>query len=214
MESAAAQANEILADPSTRYGLHVRLGYNTDETDCTDNAYSASAAVIARFPYLHLLGKPDFLCKLTIPLITWPSTNLLLPGNTTDIAIWSTIEQGLAITASSLATLRPLIKQIAFRLNLTSKPLSLGPSGYGSSPRTPGPGTPRAFGSREAYTLSSVSRQDGHEKKASAFDSRQPSDLKLGIKKETKWEVKITKTAMSESEEELHSPRAWRNNNI
>ncbi|CCT66610.1 related to integral membrane protein PTH11 [Fusarium fujikuroi] len=156
----------------------------------------ASAAVIARFPYLHLLGDPDFL---------W---------NTTDIAIWSTIEQGLAITASSLATLRPLIKQIAFRLNLTSKPLSLGPSGYGSSPRTPGPGTPRAFLSREAYTLSSVSRQDGPEKKGSGFDSRQPSDLKLGIKKETKWEVKITKTAMSESEEELHSPRAWRNNNI
>jgi len=147
-------------------------------------------------------------------LITWQSTNLILPGNTTDIAIWSTIEQGLAITASSLATLRPLIKQIAFRLNLTSKPLSLGPSGYGSSPRTPGPGTPRAFSSREAYTLSSVSRQDGPEKKGSGFDSRQPSDLKLGIKKETKWEVKITKTAMSESEEELHSPRAWRNNNI
>ncbi|KAF4500543.1 integral membrane PTH11 [Fusarium agapanthi] len=156
----------------------------------------ASAAVIARLPYLHLLGKPDFL---------W---------NTTDIAIWSTIEQGLAIAASSLATLRPLIKQIAFRLNLTSKPPTLGPSGYGSSPRTPGPGTLRAFSSREAYTLSSVSRQEGHEKKGSAFDSRQPSDLKLGIKKETKWEVKITKTAMSESEEELHSPRAWRSDNI
>jgi hypothetical protein len=32
---------------------------------------------------------------------------------TTDIAIWSDIEQGLAITAGSLATLRPLWRQIA-----------------------------------------------------------------------------------------------------
>ncbi|KAF9761428.1 hypothetical protein IL306_003815 [Fusarium sp. DS 682] len=157
----------------------------------------ASAAVIARFPYLHLIAKPDFL---------W---------NTTDIAIWSTIEQGLAITASSMATLRPLLKQAAFRLGLTSKPISLGASGYRSSQRTPGPGTPRAFSSREAYTLSSVSRQENPEKRGvGGFDSRNPSDLKVGIKKEIKWEVKVTRTAMSESEEELHSPKAWRNNNV
>ncbi|CAG7561832.1 unnamed protein product [Fusarium equiseti] len=158
----------------------------------------ASAAVIARFPYLPLLRKPDFL---------W---------NTTDIAIWSTIEQGLAITASSMATLRPLLKQAAFHLGLTSKPISNGPSayGYGRSARTPGPGTPKAFSSRDAYTLSSVSRPGAHDKKGSSFF---PSDLEAGIKKETKWEVKISKTtatSASESQEELHSPRSWKDKNV
>lgn len=38
---------------------------------------------------------------------------------TVDIAIWSDIEQGLAITAGSLATLRPLYRIVAQRLGLT-----------------------------------------------------------------------------------------------
>ncbi|KAF1914072.1 hypothetical protein BDU57DRAFT_541439 [Ampelomyces quisqualis] len=50
----------------------------------------ASAAAIARFPFMKYMGSHDFL---------W---------STIDIAIWSTVEQGLAITASSLATIRPL----------------------------------------------------------------------------------------------------------
>lgn len=39
---------------------------------------------------------------------------------TVDIAIWSTTEQGLAITAGSLATLRPLFRIVGHRLGLTS----------------------------------------------------------------------------------------------
>lgn len=39
---------------------------------------------------------------------------------TVDIAIWSDIEQGLAITAGSLATLRPLYRQLASKIGLTS----------------------------------------------------------------------------------------------
>lgn len=39
---------------------------------------------------------------------------------TVDIAIWSTAEQGLAITAGSLATLRPLLRSISETLNLSS----------------------------------------------------------------------------------------------
>ena len=46
---------------------------------------------------------------------------------TVDIAIWSDIEQGLAITAGSLATLRPLWRQISASLGLAES--SLGPSG-------------------------------------------------------------------------------------
>ncbi len=41
---------------------------------------------------------------------------ILRAGATIDIAIWSTTEQGLAITAGSLATLRPLFRRIAAKL--------------------------------------------------------------------------------------------------
>ncbi|KAH7012923.1 hypothetical protein EDB80DRAFT_709133 [Ilyonectria destructans] len=153
----------------------------------------ASSAVIARFPYLPLLKKPDFL---------W---------NTLDVAIWSTVEQGLAITAGSLATLRPLIKLAAFRLGLTSKPISLRPSDYGSSPRMPGSGTQNGFSSREAYTLSSVSREEAAVAKKTGLNLSSSSESNVGIKRETKWEVKVSKAGSNESEEELRSPRAWNN---
>lgn len=39
---------------------------------------------------------------------------------TVDIAIWSDIEQGLAITAGSLATLRPLYRMISAKFGFTS----------------------------------------------------------------------------------------------
>ncbi|KAI1277432.1 hypothetical protein F5Y07DRAFT_362937 [Xylaria sp. FL0933] len=52
----------------------------------------ASIAVAVRFAYIHNFLDPDFL---------WA---------TVDIAIWSSNEQGLAITAASLATLRPLVR--------------------------------------------------------------------------------------------------------
>ncbi|TDZ58220.1 hypothetical protein CTRI78_v005572 [Colletotrichum trifolii] len=64
----------------------------------------ASSAVVVRFGYLMNLKDPDFL---------W---------STTDIAIWSSVEQGLAITAGSLATIRPLLKLIGYKLGLTSNP--------------------------------------------------------------------------------------------
>ncbi|KAI0177903.1 hypothetical protein BJ166DRAFT_600519 [Pestalotiopsis sp. NC0098] len=53
----------------------------------------ASSATIVRFPYLHFLNDTDdFLYS------------------TSDIAMWSTIETGLGITAAGVATLRPLLK--------------------------------------------------------------------------------------------------------
>ena len=53
---------------------------------------------------------------------------------TVDIAIWSDIEQGLAITAGSLATLRPLWRQVSSGLGMSSS--SFGPS-TPSGMRTP-----------------------------------------------------------------------------
>jgi hypothetical protein len=56
---------------------------------------------VVRFAYVEDFKDPDFL---------WA---------TVDIAIWSTTEQGLAITAGSLATLRPLLKKTSEALGLS-----------------------------------------------------------------------------------------------
>lgn len=73
--------------------------------------YSASTATIVRIPYVHdLANKADFLYA------------------TTDVAIWSTSETGIGIIASSLATLRPLLR--TFLRNKSS----VGRSTKGSSP--------------------------------------------------------------------------------
>lgn len=54
---------------------------------------------------------------------------------TVDIAIWSTVEQGLAITAGSLATLRPLFKHIGYSLGLTTRPTDYATQGgYAKQP--------------------------------------------------------------------------------
>jgi hypothetical protein len=75
----------------------------------------ASAAVIARLPFIHFFNSPDFL---------W---------DTTDIAIWSTVEQGLAITAGSLATCRPLFFLAMHKMGLSTNPTNNRPSYGGKS---------------------------------------------------------------------------------
>ncbi|KAF2752105.1 hypothetical protein M011DRAFT_516460 [Sporormia fimetaria CBS 119925] len=78
----------------------------------------ASAAVVARVPYMKNFRDPDFL---------WA---------TLDIAIWSTVEQGLAITAGSLATLRPLFTSFLRRAGLSSSPSKPNPAS-GTNPMFP-----------------------------------------------------------------------------
>ncbi|KAI0023085.1 cation-transporting ATPase 4 [Xylariomycetidae sp. FL0641] len=57
----------------------------------------ASLATIVRIPFARqVLSNPDYLY------------------NFTDLAIWSTVELGLGLTASSLATLKPLFRKIRF----------------------------------------------------------------------------------------------------
>ncbi|KAL5114970.1 hypothetical protein ACEQ8H_007143 [Pleosporales sp. CAS-2024a] len=103
----------------------------------------ASAAVIARLPFIRFFGSQDFL---------WA---------TTEIAVWSTVEQGLAITAGSLATLRPLFFLAMHRLGLSTQP-TRGPS-YGgrSGPLAMGGAPPSNSKANEslgpdAYKLSTV----------------------------------------------------------
>lgn len=104
---------------------------------------SASAGLVVRSPYLLTFRDPDFLCELSrSPLaITCPRLLILLSlfaVATVDIAIWSTVEQGLAITAGSLATTRPLLRLWSQKMGLTtSTPNKLGysdgPNGAGHS---------------------------------------------------------------------------------
>ena len=78
------------------------------------NGRSASAAVVARVPYMGNLRSKDFL---------WGTTN---------IAIWSTVEQGLAITAGSLATIRPLFQLFLTRNGLTTQRSTVRLTPYGN----------------------------------------------------------------------------------
>jgi len=73
--------------------------------------FSASIAVTVRLAYVMDFRNPDFLYA------------------TVDVAIWSDIEQGLAITAGSLATLRPLYRKLFSS--------SVGSSEPGSRPNVP-----------------------------------------------------------------------------
>ncbi|KAH6656126.1 hypothetical protein BKA67DRAFT_535020 [Truncatella angustata] len=106
----------------------------------------ASAAVVVRFAYLPRFRDPDFL---------WA---------TTDIAIWSTVEEGLAIAAGSLATLRPLLKLVGYKLGLTSgRPSHMGASSYGKMGSMADKLTSRRRGSQSAggvLTLKSVRGDD------------------------------------------------------
>ncbi|KAI0151477.1 hypothetical protein BJ166DRAFT_536154 [Pestalotiopsis sp. NC0098] len=114
----------------------------------------ASAAVVCRFAYLTRFRDPDFL---------WA---------TLDIAIWSTVEQGLAIAAGSLATLRPLLRLVGWKLGLTTRPSHMGPSTYGKmggsrSAHLSGHMSSRRRGSQGAadvLTMNSLSEGTGRSK--------------------------------------------------
>ncbi|KAJ8131972.1 hypothetical protein O1611_g1652 [Lasiodiplodia mahajangana] len=79
----------------------------------------ASIAVVVRLGYINRFLDPDFL---------WA---------TLDIAIWSTSEQGLAITAASLATLRPLFRTVGQRFGMWTPRASM-PLSDDALPRTIG----------------------------------------------------------------------------
>ena len=65
--------------------------------DCEPPHRSASVATIVRLPYARgLLDQPDYLY------------------HSADIGLWSTVEIGVALIASSLATLKPLFRRLRF----------------------------------------------------------------------------------------------------
>jgi len=109
-------------------------------TNCS-GLNSASTATIIRFPYVHTMAgsTDDFLFTIT------------------DVAIWSTAETGLGITASACITLRPLFRKVLGLSSIGAGNPGSGPSG-GGIPRERAKSTnPRSlFGSHlEEFGLSS-----------------------------------------------------------
>ncbi|KAJ4301670.1 hypothetical protein N0V90_003763 [Kalmusia sp. IMI 367209] len=111
----------------------------------------ASVAVTVRMGYLLKFRSPDFL---------W---------DTLDVAIWSDIEQGLGITAGSLATLRPLYRTVAAHLGLSVGATSgkMGTSERKGSRgwyRTPSSDRPKKSG---PFSLMSITRAGDEEARMS-----------------------------------------------
>ncbi|KAK0744619.1 hypothetical protein B0T21DRAFT_280201 [Apiosordaria backusii] len=105
----------------------------------------ASAAVIVRAPYLQHMASEDFL---------W---------DTAPIAIWSSVEAALAITAGCLACLQPLVKMIGARLGLaifTATPKS----GLGSNLKMNGDISVRRSFTRRTEMFSSANYREQQQK--------------------------------------------------
>lgn len=146
--------------------------------------HSASVAVLCRMAYVMDFKNPDFL---------WA---------TLDIAIWSDIEQGLAITAGSLATLRPLYRKVASRIGLSTGPdSSAGPSGKRTPQWSPNLSSPRsAFPSFGSLFRSEKGTQRGDDEYG--MGDLQPVRLRddlcnteKGDKGFTSWTVQTGKTS-------------------
>ncbi|KAF4460971.1 integral membrane PTH11 [Fusarium albosuccineum] len=133
----------------------------------------ASSAVVVRFAFVKDFKSPDFLspswsCPLSHFPTHTPSTAPANPtsGATVDIAIWSTTEQGLAVTAGSLATLRPLLRLLGHKLGIstfgpsvlqdTDQPIASG--GYLNSKNTDRSGGGNKH--RSLFSLTTFTRQD------------------------------------------------------
>jgi hypothetical protein len=133
------------------------------------------------------------------------------PGSTIDIPIWSTIEQGLAITAGNLGTIRPLFRTVADKLgmwNSTARRISDGdvPPTIGSLGRPKG-----GSGShRGMFGLATFLRGDDEERGVRGVEDGQrgskhsitiTTDIAITSNRSEVWEA----ASSSESQEELHS---------
>ncbi|KAF1362838.1 hypothetical protein EJ07DRAFT_106327 [Lizonia empirigonia] len=120
----------------------------------------ASVAVLCRMAYVMDFKNPDFL---------WA---------TVDIAIWSDTEQGLAITAGSLATLRPLYRKFAARIgiNTTRK----GESGRNNNPKWyGGPSTANESKRKSLFHLGTLMRTEKGQDKDEDYGMRSLQPMRL-----------------------------------
>ncbi|KAI1204350.1 uncharacterized protein F4807DRAFT_465795 [Annulohypoxylon truncatum] len=161
----------------------------------------ASSAVVVRLAYIKDFKDPDFL---------WA---------TVYIAVWSTTEQGLAITAGSLATLRPLYRIAAQGLGMWSStagiahsdnvPKTFGSSGVGRFGGRYGKGNKGSRGYSGGFDLTTFAQDE------EAQNSRHEDQLKMNntiicttditVKRSSIWgSSKEDRSRHNESQEELH----------
>jgi len=91
-----------------------------------------STATVVRLPYIYTLAESykgwngDFLCKsapcMTVGFPRSANTTLtsFFPDKTTPVAIWTTVEIGIGVTAGCIATLRPLLQVVLSRMGISS----------------------------------------------------------------------------------------------
>ncbi|KAK4457602.1 hypothetical protein QBC42DRAFT_278750 [Cladorrhinum samala] len=154
----------------------------------------ASAAVAARMPYLQYMNSDDFL---------W---------DTTYMAIWSSVEQALAITAGCLATLQPLIKLVGEKLGiLPSQRTTTAASGHASrsSPsRLGGPiggqiSVKKTFSRKtEMYSLNEGSGSDEQQDGSLRLQPR-PSGYKAMCYNTSQEELRPTQFKENESKDDM-----------
>lgn len=131
----------------------------------------ASVAVLCRMAYVMDFKNPDFL---------WA---------TLDIAIWSDTEQGLAITAGSLATLRPLYRKFAARIGIATT--GKGESGKNHNPKWyGGPSTAKESKRKSLFHLGTLMRTEKGQDKDEDYGmgSLQPMRLRDDLIDETQVE--------------------------
>ena len=144
----------------------------------------ASTATIVRIPYVKdLKNMADFLYA------------------TTDVAIWSTSETGIGITASSIATLRPLFRTFFLR----SKLMGGTSSQDGSSP------WPLSGGARHGYVRSGSARKDEEFQFALRTDIKKDAGITTVIGTDGDLERQTEKTGRSKrtSMGASSPPTAW-----
>ncbi|KAL2173764.1 uncharacterized protein P884DRAFT_280763 [Thermothelomyces heterothallicus CBS 202.75] len=117
----------------------------------------ASAAIVVRMPYLQAIASDEFLY------------------DTVFVAVWSTVEQCLAITAAGLATLQPLVKLIGYKLGLTSRPTVVGAGGVASGQHIPM--TSGSIAVKRSFARRTEQRTSAHNDLGLA--AADPSGLKL-----------------------------------
>jgi hypothetical protein len=126
-------------------------------------------------------------------------------GATIDIAIWSTTEQGLAITAGSLATLRPLFRLISGKVSSLygNRSTNLRASDHKQHPPTIGAGESNRQQNRPHGPFSLLSTRGGDDEAALHHREESGKDIEMpqwSIEKKTSvW----TSTRDGSSEEDL-----------
>lgn len=166
--------------------------------------YSASAAVVVRFGYVKDFKNPDFLCTYSNynGVSRNHFTNMAL-GATLDIAIWSTVEGGLGITAGSLATLRPLFRIIGPKFGLSTRGPSILQDSDQHQPRGFRGDSEGTRGRKKDEDLFSLTPVKGRSELGKVMETGNEGaqDIQMG-KYHSSW-VKQGKTQSNESEEEL-----------